>query len=274
MAPPVKIVDAIAPVRVTQPAPDVWLFDFGQNFVGWPVLTVDGTVPAGTTIETYGDTQTMARYYPQMQAFLYYIRTQKAGTGASAFIVDAALADWAAADSTTSGRITGTWAYHQVADRMSRIATLIGRDADALEYRTLAANIQDAFNAAFYNAALGRYTTDGNLGTTGATQAAQALALDEGLVPDGERQRVLDALVELIASYHPSGGGPHLSGGTIGLAPTVRALTNGGRDDVLWNVLQEDTQPSYGFFLASTAANPDGLAGSYVFTAHDPHAAR
>jgi alpha-L-rhamnosidase len=34
---------------------------------------------------------------------------------------------------------------------------------------------------------------------------------------------------------------------------------NGGRDDVLWNVLQEDTQPSYGFFLASTAANPDGL---------------
>jgi alpha-L-rhamnosidase len=459
VAQPVKIVDVLSPISVTQPRPGVWLFDFGQNFVGWPVLTIDGTVPAGTTIkiqpaealaadgtvaqaslmggggtrgvdlfnaytthgdpqgetwhpqsnyfgmqwvqvtglpqgytptvetisglqlraatpiagdvrtssdrinrihrmaqysimsnmmstftdcpgreklaypadyvkpfgalhrnfgynaflrtmerhlaegqsrasanignvalkapvydfgftgrfgdeinwgsgiilvpwllyETYGDTQTMLRYYPQMQAFMNYIRTQKVGTGTNAFIVDAALADWAAADSTTSGRITGTWAYHQIADRMSRIATRLGRDADALDYKHLAASIKDAFNAAFYNAALGRYTTDGNLGTTGATQAAQALALDEGLVPDGEQQRVLDSLVELVSSYHPFGGGPHLSGGTIGLAPTVRALMNGGRDDVLWAVLQEDTQPSYGFFLASTAANPNGL---------------
>jgi len=457
-APPVKIVDVVTPVRVTQPRPSVWVFDFGQNFVGWPVLTIDGTVPAGTTIkvlpaeslaadgtvdqaslmggggrrgvdlfnaytthgdpdgetwhpqssyfgmqwvqvtglpegytptaqtitglqlraatpiagdvrtssdrinrihrmaqysimsnmmstftdcpgreklaypadyvkpfgalhrnfgysaylrtmerhlveaqsrasanignvalkapvydfgftgrfgdeinwgngiilvpwllhETYGDTQIMARYYPQMQAFLNYIMTQKVGTGANAFIVDAALADWAAADSTTSGRITGTWAYHQIADRMSRIAAVIGRDADARAYRSLAASIKDAFNASFYNAKLGRYTSDGNLGTTGATQAAQALALDEGLVPDGERQRVLDSLIELIASYQPSGGGPHLSGGTIGLAPTVRALMTGGRDDVLWDVLQQDTPPSYGSVLASTAANPNG----------------
>src|SRR6185369_312297 len=30
--------------------PGVWVFDFGQNFAGWPVLTIDGTVPAGTTI--------------------------------------------------------------------------------------------------------------------------------------------------------------------------------------------------------------------------------
>jgi alpha-L-rhamnosidase len=136
---------------------------------------------------------------------------------------------------------------------------VIGRDADALEYGNLAASIKGAFNAAFYNTALGRYTTDGNLGTAGATQAAQALALDEGLVPDGERQRVLDSLVELIAGYHPSGGGPHFSAGTIGLAATVRALMEGGRDDVLWDVIQENTQPSYGFFLASTAANPNGL---------------
>jgi alpha-L-rhamnosidase len=95
--------------------------------------------------------------------------------------------------------------------------------------------------------------------TTGATQAAEALALDEGLVPDGERKRVLGSLVELIYGYQPFGGGPHLSGGTIGLAPTVRALMDGERDDVLWDVLQENTQPSYGFFMASTAANPGGL---------------
>src|SRR6185503_5468652 len=209
--------------------------------------------------ETYGDTQTMARSYPQMKAFLNYIRSQKVGTGANAFIVDAALADWASADSVTSGRITGTWAYHQTADRMSRIAALLGQQADANEYRNLATSIKSAFNSAFYNDKLGRYTSDGNLGSAGATQAAQALALDEGLVPDGERRRVLDSLVELIYGYQPFGGGPHFSGGTIGLAPTVRALMDGGRDDVLWDVLQENTRPSYGFVMAATTANPGGL---------------
>jgi alpha-L-rhamnosidase len=33
----------------------------------------------------------------------------------------------------------------------------------------------------------------------------------------------------------------------------------GGRDDVLWDVLQEDTYPSYGFFMAPTTENPNGL---------------
>jgi alpha-L-rhamnosidase len=205
--------------------------------------------------ETYGDTQTMARYYPQMQAFMDYIAREKA----DGFIVDAALADWAAADTSTSGRITGTWGYYQSADRMAKMAHVLGHENDAAEYRELAANIKDAFNDAFYNSHLGRYTSEGDDGSAGATQAAQGLALDEGLVPEGERQRVLDALAELIYSYQPFGGGPHFSAGTIGLAPVVRALMNGGRDDVLWDVLQEDTQPSYGFFMAPTTENPNGL---------------
>jgi alpha-L-rhamnosidase len=139
------------------------------------------------------------------------------------------------------------------------MAALTGHDADATEYRQLATNIKSAFNNAFYNSVLGRYTSQGNLGAAGATQAAQALALDEGLVPQGERERVLDSLVELIYGYQPFGGGPHFSAGTIGLAPTVRALMAGGRDDVLWDVLQEDTRPSYGFFMAPTTENPQGL---------------
>jgi alpha-L-rhamnosidase len=43
------------------------------------------------------------------------------------------------------------------------------------------------------------------------------------------------------------------------MAPTVRALAAGGRDDVLWDLLQEDDQPSYGYFMASTPANPGGM---------------
>ncbi|MEJ3750840.1 family 78 glycoside hydrolase catalytic domain [Actinomycetes bacterium KLBMP 9797] len=208
--------------------------------------------------ELYGDTQTMARYYDRMVDFADYIQRQKAGTGADAHIVDAALADWVSADQT-SGRITGTWGYFVMISKLATMAELTGHAADADRYRALAADIKAAFNAHFYNTALGRYTTAGNAGTAGATQSAQALALDAGLVPDSERGAVLDALVELVYAFHPNGDGPHFSGGTIGMASTVRALAAGGRDDVLWDLLQEDEQPSYGYFMESTVANPGGM---------------
>jgi alpha-L-rhamnosidase len=208
--------------------------------------------------ELYGDTETMGRYYDQMVDFADYIQRQKVGTGADAHIVDAALADWVAADQT-SGRITGTWGYYTMVSKLAAMAELTGHHADAEKYQALAGEIKAAFNAHFYNTQLRRYTTNGNGGTTGATQTAQALALDAGLVPDSERAAVLDALVELVYAYHPNGGGPHFSGGTIGMAPTVRALADGGRDDVLWDLLQENDQPSYGFFMAPTTANPNGM---------------
>jgi alpha-L-rhamnosidase len=208
--------------------------------------------------ELYGDTETMARYYDRMVAFADYIQREKDGTGADEHIVDAALADWVSAEQT-SGRITGTWGYYLMISKLATMAELTGHQADAERYRILAGQIKDAFNAHFYNTELRRYTADGNAGTTGATQAAQALALDAGLVPDGERAAVLDALVELVYAFHPVGDGPHFSGGTIGMASTVRALANGGRDDVLWDLLQEDEQPSYGFFMESTTANPGGM---------------
>ncbi|GAA1037994.1 hypothetical protein GCM10009557_52840 [Virgisporangium ochraceum] len=203
--------------------------------------------------ELYGDTDVMTRYYDRMVDFVDYIQRQKAVGN----IVDAALADWVSAEQT-SGRITGTWGWYVTVTKLAMMAKLTGHDADAATYTTLADDIRAAFNAAFYNTTLRRYTADGNAGTTGATQAAQALALDAGLVPDGERGAVLDALVELVYAFHPNGTGPHFSGGTIGMAPTVRALADGGRDDVLWDLLQPDDQPSYGFFMAPTVANPGG----------------
>ncbi|KAF9874580.1 putative alpha-l-rhamnosidase protein [Colletotrichum karsti] len=206
--------------------------------------------------DLYGDTTIMAEYYDQMTDFIDYIQREKA----DGYIVDAALADWVADDASTSGRITGTWGYYLTTRAMARIANLTGHEADSSRYTTLAENIHAAFNAAFWNDASGRYTNTGNNGTSNATQATQALALDAGLVPEDRRQQVLDALVELICSYPLSTDrNPHLSGGHLGLGPIIRVLSASGRDDVLWESLQENDKPSYGFFLASTTANPDGF---------------
>jgi alpha-L-rhamnosidase len=228
--------------------------EFGDE-INWGNAII--LVPA-MLYELYGDTETMARFYASMVAFADYIRCRKAGTGRDANIVDGALGDWVGAE-PTSGRITGTWGYYVMICKLAMMAELTGHPTDAQLYRTLANDIKAAFNAAFYNTTLRRYTASGNKSTAGATQTAQALALDAGLVAETERAAVLDALVELVYAFHPSGEGPHLSGGTIGLAATVRALAAGGRDDVLWDVLQRNDEPSYGSFMEPTTANPHGM---------------
>ncbi len=47
-APPVRVDTVLHPVKLTQPKPGVYIFDLGQNMVGWNRLTVSG--PAGTTV--------------------------------------------------------------------------------------------------------------------------------------------------------------------------------------------------------------------------------
>ena len=49
-APPVRIVEEFVPQSVTNPAPGTYVFDFGQNFAGWPQLNLTTPVPAGTVI--------------------------------------------------------------------------------------------------------------------------------------------------------------------------------------------------------------------------------
>ncbi|MCL2304659.1 MAG: family 78 glycoside hydrolase catalytic domain, partial [Planctomycetaceae bacterium] len=48
MMPPMRITEELKPISVTQVKPGVWVYDFGQNIVGWCRLTLRG--PAGTEI--------------------------------------------------------------------------------------------------------------------------------------------------------------------------------------------------------------------------------
>ena len=48
LMPPIRVVKTLKPVKVTEPKPGVFLYDFGQNFAGFPRLTISGA--AGTTI--------------------------------------------------------------------------------------------------------------------------------------------------------------------------------------------------------------------------------
>lgn len=48
MIEPIRVVETLRPVKITEPSPGVYIFDMGQNMVGWCRLKVAG--PAGTTV--------------------------------------------------------------------------------------------------------------------------------------------------------------------------------------------------------------------------------
>lgn len=47
---PIRVTRRLKPVRITEPAPDTFVVDFGQNFAGWMRMNVEG--PAGTVLES------------------------------------------------------------------------------------------------------------------------------------------------------------------------------------------------------------------------------
>ena len=72
MAEPLRVVDTLRPVSVKQLQPGVWIFDMGQNMVGWCRLRVAGPAgrrssaaprrnPASRMVELYVDNLRTAR---------------------------------------------------------------------------------------------------------------------------------------------------------------------------------------------------------------------
>jgi alpha-L-rhamnosidase len=195
--------------------------------------------------KTYDDTATMAEYYEPMQDYLSYVRAQvKDG------LLVSGLGDWIAGDTTTPKDATGTYGLWVIADKLGQMAAELGHEDDAADYRQLATSLGEAFHSKFYNPTTKSYTNAGPAGTTGS-QTLDALPLAMGIVPAKDKEAVLDDLEKRIRHYHPgaNGAGPHMSGGTVGLQPTYRVLMDNGRGELLWDVIQEPTAPSYANFV-------------------------
>lgn len=136
--------------------------------------------------------------------------------------------------------LTATAIYGEDVQTLSRIAALLGHEADATQYRAAGDRIQAAFNRRFFDAATGLYAT--------GSQTAQAMPLVLGLVPDEHRARVLDALVRDIRSH-----GNATTAGDVGYRYVLRALAGEGRSDVIYDMNHQTERPGYGYQLARGA---------------------
>ncbi len=203
--------------------------------------------------ERTGDRAFLAAQYDVMRRYVAYL-----GTRAHDGIVDYGLGDWydigpgepGFSKLTTAG-VTGTAIYYQDLKVMEETAALLGRGGESNGYAHQAESVRDAFNARFFDAA--RHVYDKG------SQTAQAMPLALGMVPEGERAAVLDALVADIRAHQY-----HTTSGEVGYHYEVDALLEAGRSDVLLDMLERTDAPSYGYILAQGATSlTEGWDGSH-----------
>ena len=202
-----------------------------------------------------GNSQSLRDHYDSMQRYIAYL-----GTQAHHHLLDYGLGDWydigpgepGKSKLTTLG-FTASAAYYQDLTTLARIAVLTGHPGDADGYAAEALAVKSAFNTLFFHPETDVYDR--------GSQTAQSMPLSLGLVPQRHEAGVL---ASLIASIRVTQN--HVTAGDVGFHYLVRALTDFGRSDVLFDMLSRTDPPSYG---AQVAAGVTSLAEAWDANPND-----
>jgi hypothetical protein len=186
----------------------------------------------------YGDLPALKNHYAMMKKYVAYL-----GSKANGGLLDYGLGDWydlgpkrpGVAQLTPIG-LTATAFYYYDLTILRQTAALLGDNQAAADYSRTAADVAKAFNDKYFDADKGAYAT--------GSQTALAIPLVFGLVPQSQTARVLDALVKDIQSRNNG-----LTAGDVGYRYVLRALSDGGRSDVIYEMNRQSDRPGYGWQL-------------------------
>jgi alpha-L-rhamnosidase len=182
-----------------------------------------------TMYRSYGDTNVIAAHYASFQRYGQFLASYSSNFVVASLPAD--FGDWLNLGGGASEAVMDTAFYAYYAQAMSVMAGAIGNSADAATYTTLHNNIAAAF-ANFFN-------TNGSF-TDGSSQTGYALAFTLNLVPAGLSAKVAQQFANSIAQFDN-----HLATGFIGTPRLLPALHAIGRDDLAYQVLLQQTYPSW-----------------------------
>lgn len=203
---------------------------------GWGDVVV---IAPWTMYQIYGDAKLLETQYPSMKAWVEYIRN-KAGES-MVWKRGSAFGDWlfylppagsrSDADGHTNRDYISTAFYAYSTKLTAQAAEVLGKKEDAAMYNTLFEKIKKEF-ARQYFTPVGRAASD--------SQTSYILALMFGLVPENLQPQAVEYLVEDI-----KGRKNHLSTGFLGTPYICQVLSDNGRADVAYDLLFQDTYPSW-----------------------------
>ncbi|WP_281850853.1 alpha-L-rhamnosidase [Dyella sp. GSA-30] len=169
-------------------------------------------------------------------------------------IADTELGDWVSPSTPADGgnapedkRIAATAYLYRMAETMAQIERVLGNDDTSRHFDAMSAQVRSAFNQQFFDPAQGLYRGQGD---EGVRQTHQLLALDFGLVPEAQRRRVVDALVQAVHAHDN-----HLDTGALGSKLLLPTLTAMGHADLAWIVATQTSFPSWGYWRENGATS-------------------
>lgn len=236
----------------TSPPHRTKLMQVAATSVGWGDAAV---MLPWTLYRYYGDRHILQRQYPSMTAWVEQMarraRTKRSSRrrlrGRSDAQVDPYLLDtgfhfgewlrpgangWNTLhDLALHTPVVATAYLEHSARTLADTAAVLGRDSDATRHRDLADRTRHAWRTAFLH-------PDGRIGTDRQDDYVRALAFN--LLDEHERSAAVERLVHLIEAADG-----HLGTGFLSTSMLLPVLVDGGRPDVAWRLLLQDTNPSW-----------------------------
>jgi alpha-L-rhamnosidase len=189
--------------------------------------------------QIYGDLRPAQRFYANMAAHLAYYAANSTG-----FIGPSeGYGDWVGVDTSTPLNLISTAFYARCAGMVSELARAMGNTADAATYGLLFTNIRSAFQAKFVQA-------NGVVGSD--SEGGYALALGFNLLTTNQTSLAANRLA---AAVQARNGNP--STGMVTTHLLLPALSEVGRNDLAYQMLEKMDYPSWGFEI--------GLGATTIF---------
>ncbi len=190
----------------------------------------------------YDDKAMLLRHFEAMKAYVQYMKTwtddkgimysQRPGKDGKP-LMWLNLGEWAGTGTLPPDRLVHTFYYWMCADITASVAALLGKEADAKEFRSLGGNIRYAFTEAFYDAEAGSF------GKYGANIFALMMGLDREM-----KVKVLETLRKDIQQNNG-----HLDTGIFGTRYFFEILAENGMNDLAYEAMNKTKAPGYGHWV-------------------------
>jgi predicted GH43/DUF377 family glycosyl hydrolase len=216
--------------------------EFGEPFRDSPEWGSSSILVPWYLYRWYGDKETLRESYPMMQRYIAYLGRQAKG-----YLLSQGLGDWydigpgrPGVSQLTPKGVTATAIYYYDLTILTKIAGLLGRWEDVKPYEQRADSVRSAFNETFFDRRTGQVAS--------GSQAANAMAIYMGLVPEGYKDSVMSNIVKDLHRRNNS-----LTAGDIGFRYLLKVLDEGGRADLIFDMNSRTNVPGYGYQLAHGA---------------------
>lgn len=209
--------------------------------------------------QAYGDIRILEENWQCMHEWVDYIHNRVNENGL--WMTNYQYGDWLALDreqgdgsvGATDVYLVANACYLHVTELVAKTARVLGRESEAAYYEKIYEETLESFRQEYYTAR-GRIVSE--------TQTGCVLSLHFGLAREGDRKRILDALLANIENHKN-----HLTTGFVGTPYLCHALSDCGAHDMAGLLFLRDDYPSwlYAVKMGATtiwerwdAVRPDG----------------